>query len=148
MQKVSNSELMRDSAAAGAYRRFESWKELAAACGLPPAALDETIERYHAAIRAGADPLGRARLGPALAPPLYAGWITGALAHTQGGLRVDPLGRVQRDAGGAIPGLYAGGGTAAGISGDGGDGYLSANGLLTALGGGWLIGHHLAATLR
>lgn len=148
MGRVANSELMRDSAAAGAYRRFEGWDELATACGLPLAALRETVEQYHEALRRGADPLGRARFGEPLEPPLYASWITGGLAHTQGGLRVDTCGRVQRAGGGAICNLYAGGGTAAGISGDGGDGYLSANGLLAALGFGFLIGDHLAENLK
>jgi len=54
---------------------------------------------------------------------------------------------VQRAGGGAIRDLYAGGGTAAGISGDGGDGYLSANGFLAALGFGYVIGNHLAEHL-
>ncbi|GAA4610685.1 hypothetical protein GCM10023195_44590 [Actinoallomurus liliacearum] len=44
-----------------------------------------------------------------------------------------------------IPGLYAGGGSACGISGASSEGYMSGNGLLAALGFGWLIGDHLAA---
>ena len=148
MRRVENSELMRDSAAAGAYRRFESWEELASACGLPLVVLRETVQEYHRAIRRGVDEFGRSRFGQPLAPSLYAAWITGGLANTQGGLRVDACGRVQRAAGGALRNLYAGGGTAAGISGEGGDGYLSGNGFLAAFSFGYLIGDHLAEHLR
>jgi fumarate reductase flavoprotein subunit len=74
--------------------------------------------------------------------------ITGTLAHTQGGLKVDVHGRVLRADGSAIPNLYAGGGTAAGISGDGPEGYLSGNGLLTALGFGLIAAEHATAALR
>lgn len=47
-----------------------------------------------------------------------------------------------------IPGLYAGGGAAAGISGHGADGYLSGNGLLTALGLGRIAGLHAATRIE
>jgi fumarate reductase flavoprotein subunit len=58
--------------------------------------------------------------------------VRGALFHTQGGLRVDTLARVLGEDGSFIPGLYAGGGTAVGISGRGHEGYSSGNGLLAA----------------
>ncbi|MBA2449742.1 MAG: FAD-binding protein [Chloroflexi bacterium] len=67
--------------------------------------------------------------------------------HTQGGLRVDPRARVLRPDGVPIPNLYAGGGSAAGISGHGAAGYLSGNGLLAALGLGKLAGDHAASKL-
>jgi fumarate reductase flavoprotein subunit len=53
-----------------------------------------------------------------------------------------------REDGRPIPNLYAGGGTAAGISGDGCDGYMSGNGLLTALGLGMIAAEHAAASIR
>ena len=56
--------------------------------------------------------------------------------------------RVLRPDGSVIGNLYAGGGTAAGISGDGPDGYLSGNGLLSALGLGLIAGEHAAMSLR
>lgn len=57
-----------------------------------------------------------------------------ALFHTQGGLHVDGDARVIRKDGAVVPGLYAGGGAAAGISGRSGAlGYASGNGLLTAV---------------
>jgi fumarate reductase flavoprotein subunit len=55
-----------------------------------------------------------------------------ALFHTQGGLRVDKSARVLRPGGVAIEGLYAAGGTAAGISGHGAAGYIAGNGLTSA----------------
>jgi fumarate reductase flavoprotein subunit len=45
--------------------------------------------------------------------------VTGALFHTQGGLVVDTAARVLRADGTPVPNLYAGGGTAAGLSGHG-----------------------------
>jgi fumarate reductase flavoprotein subunit len=52
-----------------------------------------------------------------------------------------------RPDGAPLPNLYAGGGAAARISGHGAGGYLSGNGLLTALGLGRLAGEHAAASL-
>jgi fumarate reductase flavoprotein subunit len=46
-----------------------------------------------------------------------------------------------------VENLYAGGGTAMGISGPSSRGYSSGNGLLSALGLGWIIGEHLADAL-
>jgi fumarate reductase flavoprotein subunit len=70
--------------------------------------------------------------GP-LEPPFYGVKVTGALFHTQGGLKVDRRARVLKPDGTAIACLYAGGGTAVGFSGREVSGYLSANGLLAAL---------------
>jgi fumarate reductase flavoprotein subunit len=87
----------------------------------------------------GTDPLGRTTWPRALDAPYAAVKVTGALFHTQGGLTVDGHANVLRD-GMPIPGLYAAGGAAAGISGHGATGYLSGNGLLSALGLGYLAG--------
>lgn len=65
-------------------------------------------------------------------PPYYAVKVTGALFHTQGGLAVDPTGRVKRPDETKFPNLFAAGGAAAGVSGSIAAGYLSGNGLLTA----------------
>ena len=70
---------------------------------------------------------------PSLSPPYYAILVTGALFHTQGGLVVDEDARVQRRNGGAFSNLFAGDGSACGVSGPQDWGYLSGNGLLTAL---------------
>jgi fumarate reductase flavoprotein subunit len=47
-------------------------------------------------------------------------------------LKVDTSARVLRPNGRHVPGLYAGGGTAVGVSGSGYRGYSSGNGLLAA----------------
>ncbi len=79
------------------------------------------------------DPFGREEfLGGPLEPPFYGIHVRGALFHTQGGLRVDTLPGCSRPDGDRIPGLYAGGGTAVGVSGSGYRGYSSGNGLLAA----------------
>ncbi|MGW1026450.1 FAD-dependent oxidoreductase [Streptomyces sp. NPDC002577] len=139
-----HSELMRESAAAGAFRRHETPAALATATGLPESALAETLAGFRS-VSVVDDPSGTDH-GP-LHFPLYAGWVTRGVLTTQGGLLVDTLGRVQHHSGQPIPGLYAGGGSAAGISGPTSEGYMSGNGLLTALGFGWITGNHLAATL-
>ena len=71
--------------------------------------------------------------------------MTGALFHTQGGLVVDATARVLRD-GVPFPNLFAAGGAACGLSGPDVDGYLSGNGLLTAVTLGRIAGRS-AATL-
>ena len=53
-----------------------------------------------------------------LRPPYGAVRVTGALFHTQGGLMVSARAGVLRD-GAEIPGLFAAGGAAAGMSGHG-----------------------------
>jgi fumarate reductase flavoprotein subunit len=93
----------------------------------------------------GGDPLGRKRFGDPLAPPLHAAWVTGALAHTQGGLAVDQHARVLRGDGTAIEGLFAAGGAAAGLAGSGGEGYLPGNGLAQSFALGLIAGECMAA---
>jgi len=121
--------------------------ELAAAFRLDPARLRAAVEDYNEGALRGEDRFGRKTFGKALEAPYYGAKVTGALAHTQGGLKVDVHARVLRPDGTVIPNLYAGGGTAAGISGDGPDGYLSGNGLLSALGFGLIAGEHAASTI-
>ena len=109
--------------------------------GLPR---DFSIDDMKSMARSGKDPLGRTRFGPALEAPLYAAWVTGALAHTQGGLAVDSKARVLREDGSAIEGLYAAGGAAAGLAGRGGEGYLPGNGLAQSFALGLLAGEQMA----
>ncbi len=82
----------------------------------------------------------------ALEPPFFAVKVTGALFHTQGGLVVDPTARVLRVDGTPLPNLFAGGGAACGVSGPDVDGYLSGNGLLSAVTLGRIAGRAAAAT--
>jgi len=74
--------------------------------------------------------------GTRLVAPYHAIKVTGALFHTQGGLDVDAGCRVLRADGGPFPNLLAAGGAARGVSGDAVWGYLSGNGLLSAVAGG------------
>lgn len=92
------------------------------------------------------DPLGRVDWAHTLEPPFVVVKVTGALFHTQGGLQVDERARVLRNRV-PIPGLFAAGGAAVGVSGDGAYGYVSGNGLLSALGLGYLAGNAVAADL-
>lgn len=142
---VAGHWMMKVAAEQGLYATAATPEELAAQLGLPVEALAATLEAYAEACRSGHDPLGRTVLGEPLRAPFHAARIVPVLAHTQGGLVVDASMRVQRasggggpNGGGAIAGLLAVGGTMAGLSGDGADGYYSGNGLLAALCGGWL----------
>lgn len=129
----------------GVAAKEEEFQELLEYGGIRPLApageLAGTIERYNeAACGLRADEFGRTSFGLApLAPPLWIAQVVAGLFHTQGGLKTDPDGRVLARDGKPIPNLFAGGGAAAGISGrSGARGYLSGNGLLSALGLGWL----------
>ena len=144
MERLPPSELMRDSEKAGAYGRFETLTELAARYDLPSSVLSRSVDLYNQEVRMGRDSFGRVHFGGPLRPPFFAARITAGLAHTQGGVRVDINGGVRREDGSLVPRLYAGGGTAAGISGDGAQGYLSGNGLLAAFGMGYRIGRLLS----
>jgi fumarate reductase flavoprotein subunit len=124
----------RAAEAQGAVRRAASVAELAVGFGLPAEALGEAAAAVEALARAGGtDGFGRRFAGPPLAPPYLGVRVTGALFHTQGGLVTDPVGRVLDRGGRALPNLWAGGGAACGVSGPADWGYLSGNGLLTAV---------------
>src|SRR5579884_3054986 len=82
----------------------------------------------------GGDPFGREPGGAPLAPPFYAIRVTGARRRTLGGLAVDARARVLDVAGRPIPGLYAVGGAAAGLGGEGTEGALAGTAALAALG--------------
>lgn len=91
-----------------------------------------------------ADRLQRALAGTRLGSPAALVRVTGALFHTQGGLDVDEHLRVRRADGGCFPNLWAAGGAARGVSGGGVDGYLSGNGLLSAVAGGFIAAGSIA----
>ncbi|MFN3400605.1 MAG: FAD-dependent oxidoreductase, partial [Ferrovibrio sp.] len=98
----------RDAIRGGAIRSAESIEALAELCGLPPATLAATLaETQRLAAGQGVDRFGRDFTGkPALAgPSFYAVKVTGALFHTQGGLRVDTEARVLRANGAPLPNL-------------------------------------------
>ncbi len=125
----------REMQAVGAIKQADSIEALATATGVPLAALRETLAHATAcAAGAATDPLGRDfTVNPPLQAPYRAARITGALFHTQGGLVVDTDARVLRPDGSALPNLFAGGGAARGLCGPAAWGYLSGNGLLSAI---------------
>lgn len=140
-------EEFRDLVEMGGAKECASIEDLAAVIGVDVEALRSTLDEYAAAARGEAtDVHGRTDFGQApLEPPYVASRVSPGLFHTQGGLDVDEDGRVRREDGSTIPGLFAVGGVAAGVSGQqGGRGYSSGNGLLTAIGLGRLAG--IAAT--
>jgi fumarate reductase flavoprotein subunit len=135
----------------GAVRWADTPRDLALAGGVDPVGLTETIGAYNDAARGGRpDPFGRRKFEQApLEPPFGIVKVKPGLFHTQGGLLVDRHARVRRKGGGVIANLFAGGGAAAGISGQSGaGGYASGNGLLTALGLGRIAGLRAAAEVK
>jgi len=148
-QRIHDSCLVFDDFRAtvesGAIRWADSVEELAALFTLDPDTLTETLDHTRrCAEHADTDELGRTSWEAPLAVPLAGVRVTGALFHTQGGLRVDGNARVLRSDGNPIDGLYACGGAAHGISGHGAAGYLAGNGLLPALGLAFLAAEHVA----
>jgi 3-oxo-5alpha-steroid 4-dehydrogenase len=108
------------------YTRGDTLAALADRCGIARDALLATVAGYNAAVARGRDPLGKHReaLHPIARGPFYAiccdldtaRFLTPCI--TLGGLVTDGLtGRVLRDGGGEpIPGLYAAGRNAVGVS--------------------------------
>ncbi|QYN22458.1 FAD-dependent oxidoreductase [Amycolatopsis sp. DSM 110486] len=147
---ASHEEEFADLVAMGGARECASVEELATFCGVSPSALSTTLASA-ATVASGddKDEWGRTDwgFGPLHAPYVAVRSVPG-LFHTQGGLLVDGHARPTTDTG-PIPGLYAVGGVATGISGHtGGAGYSSGNGLLAALGLGHLAGTHAGSLLR
>ncbi len=115
--------------AAGALRSAADVPALAAVIGCEAAVLAQTLA------------------GTRLSPPFHAIRVTGALFHTQGGLDIDAHCRVLRQDGRPMPGLLAAGGAARGVSGNAVWGYLSGNGLLSAVAGGFIAARTIAKEL-
>lgn len=112
--------------ATGAVHHAADAAVLAAWIGCDAAALEHTLA------------------GTRLAAPYCAVKVTGALFHTQGGIAVDADCRALWRDGQPHPNLLAAGGAARGVSGNAVWGYLSGNGLLSAVAGGFIA----ARTLR
>jgi len=125
-------EDFRQAEAQGAVLTADSIEELARITKLP---LASAMADVAALKRDGVmDSFGRNWAGVAqLEAPFCAVRVTGALFHSQGGLAVDDRARVRLADGGTIPNLFAAGGAACGVSGPEASGYLSGNGLLTAV---------------
>lgn len=128
---------------AGALRSAPDLPALAAIIGCDAQVLRQTLAEV---APGGPDAFGR-HFKRGLQAPYYAVKVTGALFHTQGGLDIDAHCRVLAGDGQPMPNLLAAGGAARGVSGDAVWGYLSGNGLLSALGGGWTAAATVAAML-
>lgn len=129
---------------AGALRTAADLPALAALIGCDEQVLRQTL----AEVAPGrSDAFGRS-FKRSLQAPYYAVKVTGALFHTQGGLDIDDHCRVLAENGQALPNLLAAGGAARGVSGDAVWGYMSGNGLLSALGGGWIAAGTVAKQLK
>jgi fumarate reductase flavoprotein subunit len=107
-----------------------------------------TVEQLASHIGCDASTLADTLTATALQPPYCAIKVTGALFHTQGGLDVDAQARVLRASGAPLPNLLAAGGAARGVSGNAIWGYLSGNGLLSALAGGYIAACSAAQQLE
>lgn len=101
--------------------------------GIAEEALPQAVATYEADRAAGTDPLGR-KGGEPLAEPFHVIRVTAVRRRTFGGLAVDAVARVLDSANAPIAGLYAAGGAAAGIAGEGTDGALDGTDALAALG--------------
>ena len=119
-----------DAEAAGTVRVAADATALAVLVGCDVATLANTLD------------------GTALKAPYFATKVTGALFHTQGGLDIDAQCRVLRTDGTPFPNLLAAGGAARGVSGNAVWGYLSGNGLLSAVAGGYIAARTAALQLE
>jgi fumarate reductase flavoprotein subunit len=115
-------------------RRGATLADLAKQFELDVNGLSLTLDTFNANLDLGGDPFGRERFDGRLEPPFHAIRVTGARLHTLGGLAVDAHARVLGAGGQPIEGLYAAGGTAAGLAGDGTEGALPGTTALAALG--------------
>jgi fumarate reductase flavoprotein subunit len=127
--------------AAGAVKSAADIESLAAIVGCPIKSLEQTLLSVQAS--ATADRWGRT-FKRALQAPFHAIKVTGALFHTQGGLNINAHCQVLKPNDETLPNLYAAGGAARGVSGAEVWGYLSGNGLLSAIAGGHIAAHAVA----
>jgi 3-oxosteroid 1-dehydrogenase len=119
----------------GFLHRADTLEELARRCGMDPATLKDTVERFNAAVRAGRDTqfhrgercydnwlgdpvhLPSQTLGTIEKPPFYAVQTVPGDVGTYGGVLTDAHARVLREDGTPIRGLYATGTTTASVMG-------------------------------
>ena len=135
----------RNAVGLGAIRRAGTAPALAGLLGIDADGLASTLATY----RTAPDPFGRDFSAcPELGGELFGVRVTGSLFHTQGGLAIDRSARVLRHDGTALPNLFAAGGAARGLSGPEVGGYLSGNGLLSAVVLGRIAGTAAARSLQ
>ena len=127
---------------ANAIINADNTAELSALTGINKESLDKTIKEVEEMVEGKReDSFGRDfTIKPKLESPYYTVKVTGALFHTQGGLVVNEHTQVMDKNKDPLPNLFAGGGSARGISGPSDWGYIAGNGLLTATTFGRLAG--------
>jgi fumarate reductase flavoprotein subunit len=130
--------------AAGAVKSAADVASLAAIVGCPVETLANTLSAVNP--NNAKDAWGRT-FKRALEAPFHAIKVTGALFHTQGGLNINGQCQVLKPHGEPLPNLYAAGGAARGVSGAEVWGYLSGNGLLSAIAGGHIAALAVAQTI-
>jgi fumarate reductase flavoprotein subunit len=142
-------EDFRQAEAANAFVEADTIVKLAEKLRIDPTALTETLAVCEKVAQSGEeDTFGRCfDKGKLLAPPFSAVRVTGTLFHTQGGLVINDNAQICREDGGVFGSLFACGGAACGVSGPDVSGYLSGNGLLTALSLGHIAGQAAAGIL-
>lgn len=133
-----------DAEAAGALRRCDTVAELASCIGCEEAVLRHTLD----AMREGTAQADGRVFARGLVAPYFAVKVTGALFHTQGGLDTASDTRVLHEDGRPFDNLLAAGGAAGGVSGDAVWGYLSGNGLLSAVAGGYIAARTATALIH
>jgi fumarate reductase flavoprotein subunit len=139
-------EDFRQAEAANAFVEADTIVKLAEKLRIDPTALTETLAVCEKVAQSGEeDTFGRCfDKGKLLAAPFSAVRVTGTLFHTQGGLVINDNAQICREDGGVFGSLFACGGAACGVSGPNVSGYLSGNGLLTALSLGHIAGQAAA----
>lgn len=129
---------------AGAMKSANSIEELASIIQCDANHLKKTLN----GVKPGADATTGRTFKRSLQGRLHAIKVTGALFHTQGGLAINAECRVLSQQGVAFPNLWAAGGAARGVSGQAVWGYLSGNGLLSAVAGGYISAHTISHQLQ
>jgi 3-oxosteroid 1-dehydrogenase len=143
--------------AIGTMHRASTIEELAGRVGIPADNLAATVQSFNAAARAGRDDdfrrgesaydryygdptLPNPCISPLVRPPFYAAKLVPGDLGTKGGLVTDVHGRVRREDGSAIEGLYATGNASASVM---GNEYPGAGGTIgPAITFGWVAARH------
>lgn len=129
------------------FKKGETIEELAEHLKLNKENMKLTYNEFNRTFEERFDPFGRTVLPKKISGRLYGIKVVPALFHTQGGLKINSRAQVINKKGNLINNLYAGGGAAVGVSGKGSYGYMSGNGLLSALGFGKIAGDHAAQSI-
>lgn len=121
--------------AIGTIHKADTIESLASSIGVPPGALRASVEEFNAAVRTGHDDrfnrgdsaydryygdptLPNPCLNELVKPPFYAAKLVPGDLGTKGGLVTDEHGRVLREDGSIVEGLYATGNTSASVMGN------------------------------